>query len=68
MAPLFKIEADHLALIKRTQACLLDGGDVDEDILAAVVGLDEAKPLCWIEPFDGAMGHDVLQVGLRGRR
>jgi hypothetical protein len=43
---LFKIEADRLALTKRAQACLLNGGDVDEDILAAVLGLDEAKPLC----------------------
>jgi hypothetical protein len=30
---------------------------VDEDILAAIVRLDEAVTLGGIEPFDGAVGH-----------
>jgi len=53
-----------LTLIKRCQASLLDSGDVDEDILAAVLGLDKAKALLGIKPFDGADGHDVLQMEL----
>src|SRR5580658_4846511 len=30
---------------------------MDEDVLAAVVGLDEAVPLGGVEPFHGAVGH-----------
>lgn len=31
----------------------LHGGDVDEDVLAAVVGLDEAESLRGVEPLHG---------------
>ena len=33
---------------------LLDGGDVDERVMAAVIGLDEAKALGLVEEFYGA--------------
>ena len=55
----FEIETNLLTLIETGQAGLLHGGNVDEDISASLLPLDEAKALLGIEPFDGANGHDV---------
>jgi hypothetical protein len=54
---LFKVIGNCLAIIQGAQARLLDGGDVDENIRAAILGLDKAETLSWIEPFDCASGH-----------
>ena len=44
-----QLEAHPIALIQRPDACRLERRCVNEDIFTAVVGLDEAKPLCRIE-------------------
>ena len=44
-------ELDLLALGEGAEAVGLDGGLVDEEILAAVVGGDEAEPLGVVEPL-----------------
>src|SRR5580692_4734256 len=53
----FELEADLLALVERAEAGALDGRDVDEDVRAAVVGLDEAVALGGVEPLHCANRH-----------
>ena len=48
---------DLLPFVESRQAGLFEGGDVDESVLAAVVGLNETKPLCGIEPLYGSSRH-----------
>ena len=43
-----------LSLVERVDAGLFDGADMDEDVLAAVIRLDEAVALLGVEPFDFA--------------
>ena len=47
-----------LAVDQLGQARTLDRRDMHEDILPAVVGLNEAKPFDGIEPFYSGCGHD----------
>jgi hypothetical protein len=68
LATLFKIKADLLTVIQRAQAGLFDGGDVDKDILTAVLRLDEAEALLGIKPFDSADGHEFAPDGIETRR
>jgi len=51
-------EAELLAFLQIAHSSALDGGDVNEHILAAVVRLNEAKTLGGIEPFHCAGGHE----------
>ena len=51
---LLDLHADALVFSQRTDARTLDGGDVDENVLAAVVRSDEAEALGGVEPLDGA--------------
>jgi hypothetical protein len=51
-------EAELLALDEFAHSSALDGGDVDESVLAAVIGLDEAEAFGGIEPFHCAGGHE----------
>ena len=54
----FGVEADLLVFGQTRQARCLNSGDVDEDVRAAVVGLDEAKALISVEEFYSAsLGH-----------
>src|SRR5690606_20974220 len=46
-----------LVFVQAAQAGLLDGRDVDEDVLAAVIRLDEAVALGGVEPFYSAGSH-----------
>src|SRR4051794_10512401 len=46
-------------LAQRVHAGALDGGDVDEDVRAAVVGLDEAVALGGVGPLHRAGRHGV---------
>src|SRR5689334_19695705 len=52
------LERDLLPLAKRGQAGALDGADMDEDVLRAIVGLDESKALGGVEELDGADSHN----------
>src|SRR5271157_1315233 len=51
------LEADLLAFAQMRQARALDGADMDEYVLAAVLRLDEAKALLGVEPLDGSDLH-----------
>src|SRR5690606_19965049 len=52
------VEAELLALDNGRDAGTLDGGNVDEDVRTAIVGLDETIALGGIEEFHGASIHD----------
>src|SRR4051794_38423466 len=52
-----ELVAELLALIQAAEARALDRGDVDEDILIAILRLNEAIALLNVEPLDGADGH-----------
>src|SRR5215218_5590249 len=64
---LLKVIADLLVLVQRTHAGLLDGSDVDERVLAAVVRLDEAETLGFVEKFYGANWHICIPSMLADR-
>src|SRR5262249_28474891 len=49
--------ADLLALVQAVEACTLDGADVDEDVLPALLRLDEAEALGGIEPLNSTSWH-----------
>jgi len=49
------LKLDLLAFGERLESAGLDGTEVHEDVLAAVLGRDEAEPLGLVEPFDGAL-------------
>jgi hypothetical protein len=51
---LHHVALDALALGQRLEAAALDGRVVDEEILAAVLGRDEAEALGVVEPLHGA--------------
>ncbi len=48
-----------LAFAQITQAGALDRADMNENIRAAIIGLDEAEALLTIEPFHGAGSHVI---------
>src|SRR3712207_8043529 len=53
---------DLLVLVQALQPRRLHGGDVDEYVPAAVLGLDEAEALVGGEPLHGAGGHATLPL------
>ncbi len=53
-------EADALILVQRAEAAALDGGVVNEEISAALVGGDESEALFSVEPLDDALSHDCF--------
>ena len=52
-AVLLNLEIELLAFHQAGQTGALDGGDVDEDVLAAIVRLNEAEALGAVEPLNG---------------
>ena len=54
------VERDLLSLVEVLYPCALDGADVHENILAAVIGLDEAKTFLAAEPLYGSLRHETL--------
>src|SRR5918992_2351227 len=46
-----EVVLDTRALRERTEAVALDGGEVDERVLAAFIGRDEAEALLVVEPL-----------------
>lgn len=52
-----KLVFQLVALARLLQACTLDVRNMQEDVLGAIIGLDEAKALGGVEPFDGTGGH-----------
>ena len=53
----FDFVGNLLAFAQRAEASALDGADVHEHVLAAVVGLDEAKALGRVKPLHGSHAH-----------
>src|SRR5688500_2558441 len=54
LAAVDEVELHPLTLGQRTEAAAGDGGVVDEAVLAAVLGGDEAEALRVVEPLHGA--------------
>jgi hypothetical protein len=52
------LEGDLLAFLERAETLTLDRGEMREEVLAAVVGLDEAESLRIVEPLDRTGSHD----------
>src|SRR4051812_218219 len=57
------VELDALVLVEALVAGSGDGGVVDEHVLAAVIGSDEAEALLAVEPLHSALCHVVLSFG-----
>ena len=57
VAILLLTERNLLAFVERAPACALDGADVDEHVVAAVVRLYEAEALCRVEPLSCSGSH-----------
>jgi len=51
--------AHLLAFAEITQAGALDRADMNENVRAAIIGLDKAEALLTIEPFHGAGSHFI---------
>src|ERR1700683_2396171 len=61
---------DLLPFVELAEPRALNGADVDEYVLAAVIRLDETKAFRCVEPFDGSRSHrcgPVDQVAWSGR-
>src|SRR6185437_15651865 len=56
-AVLLDLEVDLLAFDQGRQSSALDSGDVDENVRAARVRLDEAEALGGVEPLDRSSCH-----------
>ena len=54
------LEKDLLTLIEAMHSGLFDRADVHEDILAAIIWLDESEALLVVEPFHGSFHHIAL--------
>jgi hypothetical protein len=54
------VESDLLSLVEPTHPSAFDGADVHEDILAAIIRLDEAEAFLDIEPLHGSLRHLAL--------
>ena len=58
-------EVELLALDDGVEACALDCGNVDKDVCATFIGLDEAEATCGVEEFYGSGLHDdFLPIGI----
>jgi hypothetical protein len=52
---------DPLPLVESLRPCAFDRANVHEDVLAAVIGLDESEALLAIEPLHGSL-HITLSL------
>src|SRR5690606_2579454 len=59
------IEGHTLTLFEDLVSGHVDGGEVDEDVLAAPINGDEPKALFGVEPLNGSLGHVLLLAELR---
>ena len=57
---LLRFERDLLAFIERAQAGTFDGADVNENVGAAIIRLDEAKTLGRVEPLNCSGSHVTI--------
>jgi hypothetical protein len=54
------VELKLLSLVEGAQASTFDSADVDEDVFAAVIRLNEAKTFLAVEPLYRARTHEVI--------
>jgi hypothetical protein len=54
------VESDLLSLVEDTHASAFDRADVHEDILAAIIRLNEAEAFLVVEPLHGSFCHIAL--------
>jgi len=61
-------ETNSLTFLQGLEALALNRGEVDEEILAAAFGGDEAEALRIVEPFYGACCHvlNILKETIKG--
>jgi hypothetical protein len=52
------VKGDLLSFVQAIHAGTLDGADVDKNVLAAVIWLDEAKAFLAVEPLHGSLRHE----------
>src|SRR4051794_14283774 len=67
LGPVLSVVADLRALGERLEAAAGDARVVHEQVLALVVGCDEAEALLVAEPLHGSCSHLVLPGGVCGR-
>src|ERR1700723_1979496 len=53
-----EVKSNLLSLVQAVESGALNGADVHEDILAAIVRLDEAKAFLAVEPLYGSLRHE----------
>ena len=58
------VESYLLSLVEDTHSSAFDRADVHEDILAAIIRLDEPEAFLVIEPLHGSLGHIALLSGM----
>src|SRR5687768_3562324 len=63
-----QLVSELLALIQAAEAGALDRGDVDKDILVAVLRLNETIAFLGVEPLNGTDGHSFSHMDGRLRR
>src|ERR671921_965885 len=66
LGALGEIELDLLTLVEGLVAAGLDGGEVDEHVLAAAILRDEAETLLGVEPLDSSLSHDLFPCSVPG--
>ena len=54
------LEVDLLTFSQSAHSSLLDGGDVDEDVLATIIGSNETKTTGGVEEFYDTCRHYLL--------
>jgi hypothetical protein len=52
-------EGDLLTVVELAQTCALYGADVDEDVVSAIIRLDEPIPFLGVEPFYSSVLHGM---------
>src|SRR5262249_33629062 len=57
LGPLARLVLDLRTLRQRAEARSVDVGEVDEQVLATLVGVDETEPLGIVEPLHGSGRH-----------
>src|SRR5580698_4470751 len=61
-----QVKSNFLSLVEAVESGALNGADVNEHILAAIVRLDEAKAFLAVEPLYGSLRHEnFFQVRVR---
>ena len=68
IAPLDQFVLDLLTFLQGFLAGALDGGDVDEDVLAAIRRRDETITLSGVEPLHDSASHSALNASYRSKR